>query len=795
MINQRIIISITLKQYRISLERLHSRNFEAFDRMGKEISKEESTLKKISMKKTSTKTTRKKSYKKSTKSSSEVDPSDQSTTEPISKTYTKSKSNISTPTTIANKSLNDLSITTVPVLASDRSPSLTQKIQEINPTTSKSTTSIQPINKNTKTNETTNLKSSSSINEEKLNEEKPTTNGKTNEPDIISNKQERKSTKKSKEISITPFSTSKQVLHPFFDRILMFRKFLFQILSLQTPKHIASQLINGFLVVTITISIISIIINTVSGLSQSIRNFFTFVDIFSCVIFGLEFLIRLWCEIERNPTQGPFHSRLIYLRTRIAFCDLFGFLGFMLYLFFSNTIFVAFLQLLRLLVLVKIIRYTPSFNLIISVIQSRRSELVSTMIAMFIGLFFASVMVFYAERFVQPEKFPNLFTTMYWAGITMGTVGYGDIIPISPMGKALSIIVILMGIALFTLPASLIGSGFMEEFQRLNPRIDNCPNCCKEIKETEILTDLAAFKPKRRKSSKKKMPIEKNDIVTPVSKVSEQFTEESTTTYQRIQSRTYEYLDGRNSQERGPRIISKFILFLIWLNILAIMVETDPDFYPFFEPYLPYFAEFTLVVFSIEYLLRLWTCVVDERYSHPLKGRVKYILTPMAIINLLAIIPYFITSVELNFLRMFRILLVFKVSHFSDALETVGTVLKAHYKELLMAGFLAFIILIYASTIMFYAEKDAQPDKFTSIPASIWWGLVTLATVGYGDLYPVTTIGRFFATFTAFIGVGLFSLPTGIIGAGFYDYIKNRRKPRICPYCGFVLKKEKPGSN
>jgi voltage-gated potassium channel len=149
---------------------------------------------------------------------------------------------------------------------------------------------------------------------------------------------------------------------------------------------------------------------------------------------------------------------------------------------------------------------------------------------------------------------------------------------------------------------------------------------------------------------------------------------------------------------------------------------------------------------------------------------------------LLAILPFYllllfpdVALVEST--DLFRLLRLLKLIRYSEALQTILRVIKIKKDELIMTLVTVFILLIFASSVMFFAEREAQPEAFPSIPAAMWWGVVTLTTVGYGDIYPVTAIGKLFGAILAFIGIGLFALPAGIIASGFSTEVEKRKEP------------------
>lgn len=169
----------------------------------------------------------------------------------------------------------------------------------------------------------------------------------------------------------------------------------------------------------------------------------------------------------------------------------------------------------------------------------------------------------------------------------------------------------------------------------------------------------------------------------------------------------------------------------------------------------------------------------------------------MAAVDLLSILPFYLPMVftfdlrMLRSIRLLRIFRIFKIGHYSEDLRMFTRVFHAKRGELFITGFAGAILLLVASSVMYFLENQAQPQVFDSIPHAMWWGIATLTTVGYGDVYPVTTAGRFLTGVISILGIGLFALPAGILGAGFYEEVSNRRKAsQKCPHCGMPLHKD-----
>lgn len=237
-----------------------------------------------------------------------------------------------------------------------------------------------------------------------------------------------------------------------------------------------------------------------------------------------------------------------------------------------------------------------------------------------------------------------------------------------------------------------------------------------------------------------------------------------------------------------------FMVILICLNITAVVLETVKSINQLIGSFFRYFEVFSIGVFTIEYLLRLWTCTLDKKYSHPIRGRTKFIFSPLALIDLFAFLPFYIPMlipVDLRFLRGFRLLRLFRVlklGRYSESLRTFARVIEAKKGELITSISVIFILLVISSSLLYNIENNAQPNKFSSIPQAMWWGVVTLTTVGYGDIYPITPLGKIFSSIISLLGIGLFALPTGILSAGFIEEVYRRKEKQIiCPHCGITI--------
>lgn len=255
----------------------------------------------------------------------------------------------------------------------------------------------------------------------------------------------------------------------------------------------------------------------------------------------------------------------------------------------------------------------------------------------------------------------------------------------------------------------------------------------------------------------------------------------------KVKKVVFDILDREGVNGIAEKIINLCLVLLIILNVVAMMIEPSISSQRFIL-FLKIFEIFSIVVFTVEYLLRLWVSDLYYPDKPKWKARIKYIFTGMAIIDLLAILPFYIPFIikidlrALRVLRIFRLFRLFKANRYSTSMRNVFLVIKDKSSELISSVIVVFTLMIMASAIMFNIENAAQPDKFRSIFDSMWWATATLTTVGYGDIYPITVLGKILAALIALLGIGIVAIPTGIIASGFMAQF--HKKKIICPHCG-----------
>ncbi|MCW5907277.1 MAG: ion transporter [Chitinophagales bacterium] len=257
-----------------------------------------------------------------------------------------------------------------------------------------------------------------------------------------------------------------------------------------------------------------------------------------------------------------------------------------------------------------------------------------------------------------------------------------------------------------------------------------------------------------------------------------------------FKSRLYYLLQPHPNSGLKEKWVDLSLTGLILLNIFFLVLETLPELETDYHLFFWRFEVISVCIFMVEYILRLWTITVNPDYAHPLWGRLRYSITPIALIDLMAFLPFLLPFLHFDLLfirsvRLFRLLRILKITRYVRAMKLITDVIVERAEELLISFTIMLFMLVVSSFIMYNIEHAAQPDKFTSVPATMWWAVVTLTTVGYGDVYPITPLGKVFGALTAMTGVGLFAIPTALLASGFSDKMhKKHHSNRYCPHCG-----------
>jgi voltage-gated potassium channel len=271
-----------------------------------------------------------------------------------------------------------------------------------------------------------------------------------------------------------------------------------------------------------------------------------------------------------------------------------------------------------------------------------------------------------------------------------------------------------------------------------------------------------------------------------------------------LRVRLFRLLDFAERETSLERFVSFGLLLLIAANVLAVIVETVPAIYEAHRTLFSRFELFTVGVFTVEYLARLWSCTVDPRYRHPVFGRLRWMLSPLGLIDLVAVLPFFLASGldpshglrnslrASRAIRLLALLRILKMGHYLEALRTLGRVLRDNREELLIGATVGALLLLFSSSLMYMLEGEVNPEQFGSIPLAMWWGVTTLTTVGYGDAIPLTAEGKVLGGLIQVVGVLVFALPAAILAGGFTQELARRRNGPMrdrshCPHCGRAI--------
>ncbi|MDH5698095.1 MAG: ion transporter [Nitrosopumilus sp.] len=258
----------------------------------------------------------------------------------------------------------------------------------------------------------------------------------------------------------------------------------------------------------------------------------------------------------------------------------------------------------------------------------------------------------------------------------------------------------------------------------------------------------------------------------------------------KVLKRAYEILEG-TTNDKVTKGFQIFIITLIAVNVLVVIIETEESVLDEYGYLFTPFEVFSIIIFTAEYVGRIIVCKLNPTYNNSKFGFIRFMFSPMMLVDLSAILPFFLPFVVtdtrfIRIIRLLRLFRLFKLARYSDPMQTLGEVFKSKAGDLAVAFFILFIVLIFASSLMYYAEHEAQPEIFSSIPASMWWGVITLTTIGYGDAYPVTIAGKIIGGGVAILGIAVYAIPTGIMASAFTEELRKKRdeSKNTCPHCG-----------
>ena len=248
-----------------------------------------------------------------------------------------------------------------------------------------------------------------------------------------------------------------------------------------------------------------------------------------------------------------------------------------------------------------------------------------------------------------------------------------------------------------------------------------------------------------------------------------------------IRSRTFELLNPATFGDQTSRLWDQFFSLLILLNVIAVTLESVEALHEKYDQIFHYFELFSILIFTVEYSLRVWVAPLkyENRVAASYSARMKYVLSVNGIIDLLSIIPFYLQFIlpglDLRILRTLRLLRILKLSTYNSALSDLIEAIREERRSFIAAGYIFVVMFIIASSLIYFAEHQKHPTHFNSIPDSMYWALITLTTVGYGDVTPVTALGKLISVISAMGGVIVVALLTGIIASSFSLQMERRK--------------------
>jgi voltage-gated potassium channel len=247
-----------------------------------------------------------------------------------------------------------------------------------------------------------------------------------------------------------------------------------------------------------------------------------------------------------------------------------------------------------------------------------------------------------------------------------------------------------------------------------------------------------------------------------------------------LRQRIYAIVEGTDSRALAPRLFATGIVLLIIVNVVAAVCETVPSILTQHRHVFVAIEYVSLLVFAIEYLVRLWVAVENPRFAMigPVRGRIEYALTPAAIVDFIAIVPFFVQhfvpGVDLRVLVLLRLLRLFKLARYSTGFQSLFEAIRRERQALLASFLVLFSVVLISATLAYLAERDLQPVEFGTIPSAVWWSIETVTTVGYGDVVPKTVAGRIVGGLTMITGILMIALPIAVIGSSFAEIVRQR---------------------
>lgn len=266
--------------------------------------------------------------------------------------------------------------------------------------------------------------------------------------------------------------------------------------------------------------------------------------------------------------------------------------------------------------------------------------------------------------------------------------------------------------------------------------------------------------------------------------------------------RLYAFLDPGDGMSMGERLFNMLLALLIVSNVTVTILSTVPGVYEEYGPWIRAFDLGCAVVFGLEYAARLYVTPLRPGHEDGWRGLLRYALTPLPLIDLLVIVSLLLPGsaalASLRGLRLLKLLSLLKLGRYSDSLQLIGRVIRRRAGELFTTVLIVVVLVFIAASLLYQVESSAGTKGFESIPQALWWSVVTLTTTGYGDVYPLTTLGKVAAGMIMLFGVGMVALPAGMIASGFAEELSRLRmeeeaireeatretRGHFCPHCG-----------
>jgi voltage-gated potassium channel len=268
---------------------------------------------------------------------------------------------------------------------------------------------------------------------------------------------------------------------------------------------------------------------------------------------------------------------------------------------------------------------------------------------------------------------------------------------------------------------------------------------------------------------------------------------------QDIRLRTMQILDKGDVDDKPSLWCDRLITLVILLSVTEIILESVDSIGSVYGAQLAMFETFSIAFFTLEFLLRLWSN--GSRHSDSdRKGRKDYIFSFHGLVDIISILPFYLQAIfpgaDLRVLRLLRLTRLLKLSHYSTAIEDLASAIYAERRSFGAVVYLLSIAIVASSTLMYYAEAAVQPEKLASIPHAIYWSVITLTTVGYGDISPITPVGKAIAIVTAFLGIATLAIFSGIVATSFANQLARKKvlyeqQLRDALSDGFVEEREK----